>query len=1393
MDNHYIKILKNSILITFFIVGLGFSIFGQERLSASKSDQIQIELTAAQKTWLKNHPVIRVHNEMNWAPVNFNRHGRPSGFSIDIMDLLSKKVGFEVQYISGPSWDGFIDMVKNKDLDVMLNIVNSPARQAFLNFTSPYLEFSQALFTRKDFPQIQSIKDLAGKKFAIPKGFYVEGLLKDYPEVIQLSVKDTAEAIQAVSKGQADVLLDVMPVVNYLARRMLITNLKTGGTLGFDEDKPFSLSIGIRKDWTIFKDILQKGLAAISEKELQKIQAEWFASSPEKSPSFKLFSPEEKKWIDQHPIIRIHNEKDWPPFNYFEYGTPRGLSIDYMNLLANQLGIKVKYITGPNWGEFIGLIKQKKIDVMLNIVKTPDREKFLFYTPPYIRNPNVIVSPQKNLFQSLHELKGKTVAIPKGFYQEEVLNRSYPDIKLLLVEDVISGLKAVIFGKADATLGEKAVVDYLIQQNMLTGLIVSGEIDVGNPDLTNLRIGIRNDWPLLQSILTKAMTTITPQQMSKIQQKWILSPTKETKQTVDGIDTFFKKNLMFLVGIILAVSIILFLISGLVSRSRKRDISELYSSRELRRAGLIIITLFVGIIVLVATFRLAKFKEEIRNDLKNNLQTVLNTSHESLKIWVDGKKRELGLILRDPQLNQLIQNQLKIPRKKSILKQSASLGPMRAMFRDSAVLLGATDFYVISPDMITIGSMSDQKLGQRGIVGGKRKSLLNTVFFGDYVMIPPVKVAAPDKLVKGKTKPEASVMLFAGPVKNKEGLIIAILAVVFNPLKDFSHISQNGQIGKTGETYFFDNQGVLLTESRFKADLQKKGLIAPGQDSILNIKLVTPETDGANAKGTSLTLMVKQAISGRNGSNTEGYLDYRGIKVLGAWLWDFELDMGMATEIDWEEAFNPYVVMRNTLIITLGITVLIALILTGFSLWIGQTATRSLKKSKNQLEVRVQERTEDLTRLEKRFRDLLESAPDSMIIVNEQGVITIVNAQTEKLFGYQREELIGKEIENVIPHRFRAEHPEKRNGFIHAALSSPINVKLELIGLRKDNTEFPVEVSLNPLKTDEGLLVSAAVRDITERIIVENALKESEEKTRLLLDSVGEGIFGVDLQGKTIFINPSACSLLGFTDDELLGKPIHDLIHHTHKNLTVYPVDECPMKMAYINGKMYQIEDEVLWKKDGTAIDVVYSSTPIIQGDKIVGAVITFQDVTEKRKAEEGQKASEKRFRGYFEHSQIGMMVTHPDKGWLEVNQRTCQMLGYSFEELKQLTWEELTHPDDLDKDTQNYENIISGEIDNYDIDKRFVRKDGEIVHVNLSVVCVRDESGEVQTFLASILDITDSKNTENELKRRFDELERFRRLAIGREQKMIQLKKEINGLLKTSNLPGKYKIHENT
>lgn len=253
-----------------------------------------------------------------------------------------------------------------------------------------------------------------------------------------------------------------------------------------------------------------------------------------------------------------------------------------------------------------------------------------------------------------------------------------------------------------------------------------------------------------------------------------------------------------------------------------------------------------------------------------------------------------------------------------------------------------------------------------------------------------------------------------------------------------------------------------------------------------------------------------------------------------------------------------------------------------------------------------------------------------------------------------------------------------------------------------------------------------------------------EELSNAMFHSKGYGIVIADTTGKWIDCNEIASSLFGYGKEELLHRTNQDIIYSNEEKDKMQLFNDLLSKK--IDGCRFEKQ---LIRKDGSLFWGSLFITPVCnQSGEIIIVSIIIVDVSERKKAEQELHRSREAFKKYFELGTVGMCVTSPEKRWIEVNTRLCQMFGYSKEELQQLTWVELTHPDDLSADVELFNKVLSGERNSYDLDKRFIRKDGSILYTTLSVTCQRNENGTLQHILASLIDITDRKLAEQDYKR---------------------------------------------
>lgn len=301
----------------------------------------------------------------------------------------------------------------------------------------------------------------------------------------------------------------------------------------------------------------------------------------------------------------------------------------------------------------------------------------------------------------------------------------------------------------------------------------------------------------------------------------------------------------------------------------------------------------------------------------------------------------------------------------------------------------------------------------------------------------------------------------------------------------------------------------------------------------------------------------------------------------------------------------------------------------------------------------------DRKRAEQQLRELIESMPDGILVVNDKGLIVNTTTRAEILFGYSREELLGQTIEILIPERFRAIHVRLRNIYLAAPAKRVMGSGLPLFALRKDGSEFPVDISLSTVKAVNGQTTFAVVRDITERKQSEENLRTSEQRSRTLLENLPQRIFIKDIKSVYIMCNKNYAADLKIKLEEIAGKTDFDF--YPKEFADKYRADD---KMIIESGKATEFEEEYIL--EGHEISILTTKAPIRnEKGNIVGLVGIFSDITMRKQAEKKAKASELRYRRLFESAKDGILILDYETGAIvDVNPFLEGLLEYPAKEL---------------------------------------------------------------------------------------------------------------------------------
>jgi PAS domain S-box-containing protein len=796
----------------------------------------------------------------------------------------------------------------------------------------------------------------------------------------------------------------------------------------------------------------------------------------------------EKGWLSEHKSIRMGVDPNYAPYAFVDGGQYEGVSAEFIQIMNEKLGITMEMVPGPTISEMVERVRDRTLDLITTIRKTPEREQFMNFTQSYIPTPLIIVTRKDYTeIKRRDDIAGKKIALVKDWSSSKKIAEQFPTVEPFWVSEPLGALRALSTGQADAYVGSEGTISYLVTKNSITNLKMASVFEEG---ADGQRFGVRKDWPELVSILDKALESIPERKRLEIMSKWIsLGPAPEAKK-----------------------------------------------------------------------------------------ELVLT---EEEKAWLSGHKDiRLGIFPNRPPFE----------------------------FLDAAKVYSgiASDYVrrlseVLGINMVPVAELTAAE--------GEEK-----IKAGELDVIPCV----------ANTPERTKFLLFTKPYASFPMVIVTKQDAPFvNGVQDFADHRLAAVKGSASqlqlERAYPSKKFYVVGNAEEGLTAVSKGKVDAYADSLAIISYNTELLGLSNLKVAATTPFVLDLGFGVRGdwpmlvSLLEKTLDSipnsEKAAINSRWI-NVRFERGM----DWSLIYK----------IVIPILLVGGLLLVTFVAW-----NRRLSREVTQRKLAE----EAIRNSEERLGQTIDFLPDATMVVDNDGKVVAWNKAMEKLTGIKTEDILGKgDYEYALPF-----YGERRPLLVNLIQQWDPSYEKRYLSVKKEGENL-VSESFHPHMGDGGLYLSGiagllndasgkaagaieALRNITEKKRAEMELKkaqeqlaEVEERSRLLLQSAGEGIVGADPNGRITFVNPSAARMLGYSIEELVGQSLHDLVHHTRADGSPYPKENCPMYESYTTGKANQVDDEVLWRKDGSSFPVGYSSTPVTKEGTVVGAVVTFRDITERKK-----------------------------------------------------------------------------------------------------------------------------------------------------------------------------------
>ena len=803
-------------------------------------------------------------------------------------------------------------------------------------------------------------------------------------------------------------------------------------------------------------------------------------------------------------------------------------------------------------------------------------------------------------------------------------------------------------------------------------------------------------------------------------------------------------------------------------RDYVRFVGNLKSTR-MRVVSCVCLSCFVLCIFLATFFCLHSVKQKSLNERSFNQETSLTLTNDALNLWVAEKTGFVKQFGENPTLYGLVRRLLLL--QDAAVSTSEELGDVRFLFMETVKevidVSANVNFNIMDENAIIIASMYDEPLGQFHVITQEHPDYISRVFAGETFFVPPVRSQNPFN------------MFVMGPIRGADGTVIAVFALCLDPADEFSRVIGDATDHSFSNTYAFSASRQFLSHNNYEPLLVQAGLLREGQRIIRTVELRDPGVNITQKQPNleeftewPLTYMVDQALvlksklenvgveSGTSvlQHNNKGYKDFRGVTVVGAWLWNFDLGIGLATEFDLDRALANYDYLKYIISTILLVTLVLNLGATFFVLGLGARNSRILSKAKKELEEEIERRTIQLEhnqlRLkesEERSRLILSTMGEGLFQIDTNERCVFINKAAQKMFGYGVGEVLGKPLQQIIAHK---EEQKDVDCLVVQALKDGVKVSCpDALFWRKDGSCFPVEFSATPVE-QHGIItgVVVVVTDVTEAKRTSQALQLSEERYALVVRGSDDGIWDWNVENIEIYCSPRMKELVGINHDEAVSSKMwRDWVHPDDLENLVVESDLCLAGVRENYGVEYRVKDGA----DGWRWILDRAVSVQDETGKVIRLAGTFSDITNRKRAEQKIKESEELLR--FSLVAVGAYYwegsTHSSDKIYDSPQLFLD-LGYDEEEIP-TTIEEciaITHPDEQEAARKAYSDHIADASGMFRIETRYRRKDGSYNWVlNVGRVIKGGDTTKRDKLVGLTLDIDEQKKNQQLLETLFE------------------------------------------